>query len=238
MNFENDSATIALAWGELSRSLCKEHGYHRVGGFDLETKTAWACYELGGSMFHIDFLTGERIYAHSFNQVTGFSCGLAEVRNADYSWTHHILTNGQPAYEERFLSVGKFFEDLADVQDETGWYHITPQGKEAYSRRFKQVMFFKYGLCPVFDETGWYHIHPDGAAAYEARNFVRVAPFDESGEALAWCIFELKHNGRKRKVVLAVKINRQGEIISKVRDGFELVKPSLSEITSYNNRAF
>lgn len=238
MNFENDSASITLAWDELSRSLCKEHGYHRVGGFNLPTKTAWACYEPGGPMLHIDFLTGEPLYDHGFAQVKGFSEGLACVRNADYQWTHHILPNSQPAYGNRFQNVGRFFEGLADAQDETGSFHITPKGEPAYKKRFISVGHFSQGVAVARDESGCFHIYPDGKSLYKVRNFVSVGPFEATGEAIAWAIFQLQNkDGEKRRVILSTRIDRRGRILKK-RKGFTVVRPTNTDIDNYRRKTY
>lgn len=101
-------------------------------------------------------------YAPRFDCVQKFhSPGLAPVTAAGCAW--HIRTNGEPAYEPRYLQSFGFYGELAAVQDGTGWFHIRPDGEAAYAERYDWCGNFQDGLCPVRTPDNRYvHILVDG----------------------------------------------------------------------------
>jgi hypothetical protein len=84
--------------------------------------------------------------------------------------THHVDSDGNRAYEERFDEVLKFHAPgLAPVQLGSEAWHINPDGTAAYSHRFKRTFGFYEGVAAVISEEGWLHILPSGKAAYPQR---------------------------------------------------------------------
>lgn len=195
----------------LSRYLCKHYGYHRLGGYDAPTGLAWACRKNQSGMFHIFVETCQPAYEQMYQQVTRFQEGYAVVKGNSGYFSHHIQPNGLPAYDQRFMSVGLFFEGLADASDSGGEFHISPSGVPAYGRRFKRVGHFCQGLAQAQDDTGHFHIKPDGTPAYKWRG-LRNSPFNQ--QSLAWS--EIRENIGDKKRIIRVLINQQGEIVSKI----------------------
>ena len=55
--------------------------------------------------------------------------------------THHIDSNGDPVYGQRFKWVLPFHDPgLAPVENFEGSYHITPVGKPAYDVKFEGLL--------------------------------------------------------------------------------------------------
>ena len=207
MNIEIMSAKD---WQELSRQLCKRYDYYRVGGFDTDTKTAWACEEKGGRMFHIDYQTGQRIYEHSYPYVSLFQEGLACVATRSPGFcTHHIGLDGQPAYRERHQSVCGFSESMACTKDSRGCFHLKKSGRQAYTHRFKTVGRFCFGLAQAETETGCFHIKPNGKPAYNGL-FLSCGPFNENG--LAWVEYIKQDSKTGKKLKVRRDINTKGVI--------------------------
>lgn len=194
---------------ERSRELCKEFGYHRVGGYDPETGTAWAC-DKNGYMFHIDMKTGWPLYGRRFLAVTKFQEGFACGKRYNGVW-EHIDTGGWPAYPHQYRSVGLFFEGRADAIDDRGRFHITNAGVPAYDARYEYVGHFCHGLAQAIDSTGHFHIKRDGTPAYSLRG-LRNGPFqDIDGQILAWTEIRKICMGKKR--VVRVWVDTEGKIV-------------------------
>lgn len=194
---------------KVSRYLCKHRGFYRVGGYDQETDLAWTCRERNGGMFHIFIETGLPAYEHMYKQVTRFQEGYACIKGNSNIWQYHITPDGRPAYKNRFISIGLFFEGLADATDENGQFHITADGQPAYANRFEHVGHFCCQLAQAKDAAGHFHIKPDGTPAYKLRS-LENGPFDERG--LAWTKI-VKMVGDK-KTIVRVYINTLGEIVT------------------------
>lgn len=190
-----------------SKELCERFGYHRVGGYDQETGSAWACNK-NGYMFHVDIETGLPLYDDRFLAVTKFQEGFACAKINDGIWIH-IDTGGWPAYPHHYRSVGLFFEGLADAADEKGQFHITIAGVPAYDERYERGGHFCHGLAQAIDSTGHFHIKRDGTPAYSLRG-LRNGPYNKEG--IAWTEIVQIVDGKKRKVI--VLINTKGEIIN------------------------
>jgi hypothetical protein len=86
-----------------------------------------------------------------------FSEGLAHVKKDGEGF--HIRSDGSPAYEERYNSVGPFSEGLAWAVGKDGKaFHIRPDGKPAYKERYNFVGSFFRGLATVEKNERWFHI--------------------------------------------------------------------------------
>jgi hypothetical protein len=69
--------------------------------------------------------------------------------------SHHVTTEGSPAYVERFDEVLKFHPPgLAPVLRGVEAWHIRPDGTPAYPRRFARTFGFYEGLAAVESDDG------------------------------------------------------------------------------------
>lgn len=81
-----------------------------------------------------------------------------------------IDLQGRRLFNKSFDKAFGFYEDLAAVNDENGFYHINESGKAAYSSRFEWCGNFINGACAVRDTKGLYfHINARGEALYPHR---------------------------------------------------------------------
>lgn len=115
-------------------------------------------------------MNGEPLYDRRFDAVQKFhDPGLAPVR--DDSGAYHIHSNGEAAYQDRFIQTWGFYEGLASVEDNDGWFHILPDGSPLSNERFDWCGNFQGNRCTVRCSGGLYgHIKPDGQHAYEKRH--------------------------------------------------------------------
>lgn len=113
--------------------------------------------------------------------------------------THHVHTDGRPAYPERFSYVGKFHEPgLAPVRDHSGWFHIRANGQPAYDYRYEHVWGVYHGRAAAKLGEGWMHIDAAGKPAYPQRyrwvgNYQEGACVVQSGEGF----FHIDEAGRR-----------------------------------------
>lgn len=128
----------------------------------------WQTLKISSDGTHHTTEGGVAAYSERFDHVLKFHCpGLAPVSKAGCAW--HIKPDGLPAYEQRFLQAFGFYEDLAAVSGDDGWFHVTISGKPAYDQRYAWCGNFQDGRCTVRDTQGMYHhIKVDGSAAYES----------------------------------------------------------------------
>ena len=93
---------------------------------------------------------------------------------------------GEPIYNKRFKRAFGFYEGLAAVEDETGWYHINLKGEPAYPQRYAWVGNFQEGRAPVRDFNGrYFHIDKSGRPVYKERyNYVGDFKY---GTAVVYC---------------------------------------------------
>ena len=82
--------------------------------------------------------------------------------------THHVYRN-KPMYENRFLRVLSFHNDIAVAEMEKGFIFINKQAKNIFNRIYIKAYGFYEGFATVEDKTGFYHINEDGEPAYETR---------------------------------------------------------------------
>jgi len=112
-------------------------------------------------------VNGVPLYAARFEQVLKFhEPGLAPVSLNGLAW--HIKLDGTDAYQERFRRTFGFYEGLAAVVSDDGWYHINPEGIPLYAERYAWCGNFQNGLCTVRTyEDRHFHLRTDGSKAYE-----------------------------------------------------------------------
>ena len=84
--------------------------------------------------------------------------------------SHHIDADGKPAYDARYIEVGKFHAPgLAPVRAVNGWCHIGQDGEPIYRDRFEKVWGFYCHRAAAKEPAGWTHLEPSGARAYVQR---------------------------------------------------------------------
>ena len=82
--------------------------------------------------------------------------------------THHIDSNGDPVYGQRFKWVLPFHDPgLAPVENFEGSYHITPVGKPAYDVKFDRTFGYYQGFAAVQKGQLWFHIDAQGNRIYQ-----------------------------------------------------------------------
>jgi O-methyltransferase domain len=109
------------------------------------------------------------LYEARFDAVLAFhEPGLAPVRRGKSAW--HILEDGAPAYEPRFLRTFGFYEGRATVMGDSGWLHVLPNGTDLSAARHAWAGNYQGGRCTVRASDGTYH-HVDewGEPAYRER---------------------------------------------------------------------
>jgi len=199
---------------ELSRAICKHYGYHRVGGFDIATRLAWACWKKDGPMFHIFATSNLQAYPWTFARVSKFQERLARVVDGhEYGKCHcHITPDGKPAYSERYFYVGNFSLGFADVEISKGEFgHINRHGELAYDARYLNVGHFTTsGLAQAKDANGWFHVDHFGQPSY-SRRFLQCGPFNNG---LASVEFMKKKGDGVERVRRC--INSRGEVIDPI----------------------
>ena len=108
---------------------------------------------------------GEPLYAQRFLRVQSFHApGLAPICFDNKAW--HISIDGETAYGRTFRNAFGFYENLAAVNDERGWFHIHPDGVPAYAERHSWCGNFQGGRCVVCMGGRYYHIDPEGHSPY------------------------------------------------------------------------
>ncbi|MCZ0941570.1 MAG: methyltransferase [Gammaproteobacteria bacterium] len=112
---------------------------------------------------------GIPLYRERFDEVLKFrEPGLAPVRRDGLAW--HILSDGEPAYPQRFERTFGFYEGLAAAAAPCGWRHIRPDGTALYEGRYAWCGNFQGGRCAVRERQGAYlHLTPEGVPAYDHR---------------------------------------------------------------------
>ena len=77
--------------------------------------------------------------------------------------THHVTSNGAPAYEARFDQVLSFHSPgLAAVQKGPLAWHINTSGSAIYPQQYSRTFGFYNGLATVVAHDGWHHIDTSG----------------------------------------------------------------------------
>ncbi|MFX0066758.1 MAG: WG repeat-containing protein [Candidatus Hermodarchaeota archaeon] len=110
-------------------------------------------------------LAGKPAYSKRFITVLKFhKPGLAPAE--DHTGSFHILPDGTPAYEERFLRTFGFYFDRAAVITKNGWTHINPQGTIIYPARYDWVGNFQDKVCTVRLKDQYFHIDQNGKLLY------------------------------------------------------------------------
>ena len=108
----------------------------------------------------------------SYHKTTIFQDGIAPVfiEKDGKEEAFFIDTQGKGVFQKSFFKAFGFYEDLAAVSDESGFYHINDSGDSAYNNRFAWCGNFVNGACVVRDKSGLYfHIDAQGKALYGHR---------------------------------------------------------------------
>lgn len=108
----------------------------------------------------------------SYHKTTIFQDGIAPVfiEKDGKEEAFFIDTQGKGVFQKSFFKAFGFYEDLAAVSDESGFYHINDSGDSAYNNRFAWCGNFVNGACVVRDKSGLYfHIDAQGKTLYGHR---------------------------------------------------------------------
>lgn len=93
--------------------------------------------------------------------------GLAPVLDA--SGAYHVNQARAAAYSSRFMQTFGFYDLVAAVRSENGWYHILPNGTPLYEERYAWCGNFQENHCSVRNFEGrYFHIRRDGKKAYQS----------------------------------------------------------------------
>ncbi|RDL43764.1 methyltransferase [Marinomonas piezotolerans] len=121
--------------------------------------------------FHIE-ADGSPLYTPRFDEVLAFhkvgKRWIAPVKLGAEAF--HIDTDGLPIYGQRFYRCFGFYNDLAAVVGEDGWYHIDESGSALYSQRYEFSGNYQEKVCVVMDSDGLYfHLNVIGEPVYDSR---------------------------------------------------------------------
>jgi len=107
------------------------------------------------------------IYSNRFHEVLKFHApGYAPARDATGAF--HIAITGAEAYLSRFVRTFGFYDNLAAVIGDDGWFHISPRGTPLYSKRFAWCGNYQEHRCAVRQFDGRYrHIDEEGHPVYK-----------------------------------------------------------------------
>ena len=165
------------------------------------------------------------LYTKRYVKVLSFHNGIAPV----YEWVNKkdkllkaffIDTNNTKLFGREFQKAFGFYEGLACVSDESGFYHILENGKDAYKNRFLWCGNFVEGSCVVQDSKGkYFHIDTFGKPLYKDK-FCYVGDY-KYGIAVASlengkCIHILK-NGKRLH-------NKEYELLDQFHKGIAVAK--------------
>lgn len=145
------------------------------------------------------------LYAKRYYKVLSFHNGIAPVyelvnKKDKLLKAFFIDTNNKKLFMREFQKAFGFYEGLACVSDESGFYHILENGKDAYNKRFAWCGNFIEGACVVKNGKGkYFHIDIFGNPLYEYK-FEYVGDY-KYGIAVALlkngkCI-HIKRNGKR-----------------------------------------
>lgn len=145
------------------------------------------------------------LYAKRYYKVLSFHNGIAPVyelvnKKDKLLKAFFIDTNNKKLFMREFQKAFGFYEGLACVSDESGFYHILENGKDAYNKRFAWCGNFVEGACVVKNSKGkYFHIDIFGNPLYEYK-FEYVGDY-KYGIAVALlkngkCI-HIKRNGKR-----------------------------------------
>ncbi|TQR55824.1 methyltransferase [Campylobacter troglodytis] len=197
------------------------------------------------------------LYAKRYAKVLSFHNGIApvyEIVNKDKNLfkAFFIDINNTKLFGREFQKAFGFYEGLACVCDESGFYHILENGKDAYNKRFLWCGNFVEKACVVKNSKGkYFHIDIFGEPLYRYK-FEYVGDY-KYGIAVALlkngkCIHILK-NGKRlhNKEYEFLEPFHKGLAIAKDEKGYFHIDKSGSELYKqryaklepfYNGKAF
>lgn len=199
-------------------------------------------------------INGKPLYEKRFSKVLSFHNGIApvyaEIDNKKVAY--FIDYSGNNIFDRYFTQAFGFYEGLATVCDEQGFFHIKLDGTDVYSHRYAWCGNFVENKCPVCDfEGNYFHISINGDRLYK-ENFSYVGDFKygiavailKNGKSIH--IFE---NGTRvhHMEYDALYPYHKGYAVAKDSKGFfhidkagkELYKERYAELEPfYNNKAF
>ncbi|TLD81035.1 hypothetical protein LS68_006090 [Helicobacter sp. MIT 05-5293] len=115
---------------------------------------------------------GIPLYESRYKKVLSFHNGKAPVYEEVNGTIRAFFINtfNTPLFGRYFESAFGFYDGLACVSDETGYYHILENGIDAYAYRFAWCGNFMEEACVVKDKSGaYFHINTQGEPLYAER---------------------------------------------------------------------
>lgn len=116
-------------------------------------------------------MNGKPLYACRFDKVQSFHFppGYAPVKNDQRA--SFINIEGQPVFDRSFDNAFGFYDGIATVVYEAGFFHINEQGKDIHSQRFAWSGNFQEGICVVedLDSRQFFHINKEADPIYTER---------------------------------------------------------------------
>lgn len=165
------------------------------------------------------------LYAKRYAKVLSFHNGIAPVyelanKKDKILKAFFIDKNNTKLFGREFKQAFGFYEGLACVSDESGFYHILENGKDAYKSRFLWCGNFVENSCAAQDSKGkYFHIDKSGKPLYKEK-FCYVGDY-KYGIAVALlengkCVHILK-NGKRL-------YNKEYEILEPFHKGVAVAK--------------
>ncbi len=113
-------------------------------------------------------MDGKPLYSYRFDNVQSFHFPLAyaPVRNGQHAFFINI--EGKSVFERNFKNAFGFYDDIATVVDERGFFHIDERGRDIHFQHFAWSGNFQEGICVVEDMESkqFFHIDRNGDPIY------------------------------------------------------------------------
>jgi hypothetical protein len=109
------------------------------------------------------------LYSNRFDNVQNFHFppGLAPVKMNQTAY--FITLTGEKVFDRTFKQAFGFYEGIATVADESGFFHVDKQGQDIHSLRFEWSGNFQEGYCAVQDKKTkrFFHINRQAKQVYQ-----------------------------------------------------------------------
>ncbi len=124
-------------------------------------------------------INGKPLYEKRFSKVLSYHNGIAPVYTEidKKKVAYFIDYSGDNIFDRYFIQAFGFYDGLAAVCDESGFFHINLDGKDLYKNRYAWCGNFVENKCSVCDfEGNYFHISINGERLYN-ENFIYVGDF-------------------------------------------------------------
>ncbi|RKZ75015.1 MAG: hypothetical protein DRQ57_08995 [Gammaproteobacteria bacterium] len=183
---------------------------------------------------------GKPLYPYRFDKVQSFHfpLGYAPVKKRQHAF--FINTEGKTVFERAFKDAFGFYDNIATVVDENGFFHIDTQGHDIHSQRFAWAGNFQESLCVVKDikSKQFFHIDKNGKPIY-TKKYAYVGDY-RYGIAVIMnndglCTHIDTHGKlRHKKYFLELDVYHKGYAIAKDERGYFHINKAGKAL--YNNR--